>query len=221
MGLSSGQQQPDADQLLAEEALRDRPEPLVEQAEDEAREEDRDHQREGHEKAHQHPVEQLDLEHAGLAPHLQDLEHGEGGDFGQVALDALAQGGPLAPGGSALAQLPSSPLDRRAVLVDGAERLGPMSFRRVAAATRSAPVLVVSRHRAGRLPVLHRCGTSAALLAEIVAELAPEDSSALLPLVPELFRRHRGNLRECLRELYDVCGGRAAALPDHRVKSER
>jgi len=49
------QQQTDPDQLFADQPLRDRPEPSIEETEDETREENRDHQREGHHEADQQP----------------------------------------------------------------------------------------------------------------------------------------------------------------------
>lgn len=89
------------------------------------------------------------------------------------------------------------------LLIDGAEQLGPVAWRRLARQTRSHAGLIVTVHRAGRLPTLVECTTSPRLLAEMVRELAPESFDALAPLLPALFARHRGNLRLCVRELYD------------------
>ena len=90
------------------------------------------------------------------------------------------------------------------VLLDGAEQLGPISWWQFCYACRNAFGVVVTTHRPGRLKSLHTCRTHPALLHEIVAslgeQLTPNEAEAL-------YGRHRGNLREALRELYD----RAAA----------
>jgi hypothetical protein len=86
------------------------------------------------------------------------------------------------------------------VLLDGAEQLGPIAWWRFSFWTRRAGGIVVTSHRAGRLPLLRRCETSSSLLRELVSslgvEISPAESDAL-------HARHRGNLRDALRELYD------------------
>jgi hypothetical protein len=63
--------------------------------------------------------------------------------------------------------------------------------------------VIITRHRAGRLPTLFRCATSPDLLAEIVAELLQNQQEIERPLIAKLFKRHRGNIRKALRDLYD------------------
>jgi len=63
--------------------------------------------------------------------------------------------------------------------------------------------LIITTHRPGRLPTLIACATNAALLDRIIQRLTP-DRLAAAPPAAELFTRHRGNLRNALRELYDV-----------------
>jgi len=94
---------------------------------------------------------------------------------------------------------------RRAVLcVDGADALGWTAWRLLAWASRSAPGLVITSHREGLLPTLRRHETTPELLRSLVAELVgPARAEALAPRCAELFRDHAGNLRECLRSLYD------------------
>ncbi len=88
-----------------------------------------------------------------------------------------------------------------ALLLDGADRVGWREWRRLCLAARPLPVLVVTTHRRGRLPTLHRCSTSAEILTELLAEL---DGGRHDPLeVRALFRQHRGNLRTALRQFYD------------------
>ncbi len=96
------------------------------------------------------------------------------------------------------------------VVVDGAGHLGRLAWRRLVKRTAGAGGLLVTAHRPGFLPTLVDCLSSPELLAEIVAELlagAPAGlDAAALPAATELFARHRGNLREALRELYDHAG---------------
>ena len=88
------------------------------------------------------------------------------------------------------------------LLLDGAEQLGRLSWRLVRLLTRRAGGLVVTSHRPGLLPTLVECETSPELLAAIVGELAGADIE-----VGELYSRHRGNVRDALRELYDRWAG--------------
>lgn len=86
------------------------------------------------------------------------------------------------------------------VLVDGAEQLGLVAWWIFRYRVRRAGGLVVTTHRAGRLATLRRCGTTAALLRELVAALGEAVS---VGESERLHARHRGNVREALRELYD------------------
>ena len=86
-----------------------------------------------------------------------------------------------------------------AILLDGCEQLSWIGWWRFRRATRRAGGLIVTTHLAGRLPTLLRTTTSPALLAQIVRELAGDVATDL----DHLYARHRGNLREALRELYD------------------
>ena len=108
-----------------------------------------------------------------------------------------------------------APEDRRTaaqsdiVFVDGAEQLGPLAWWRFRRIVRQATGLVITSHRSGRLPTLIECRTSPTLLRELVTELAPDDIEKLEPRLDDLFERHKGNLRSCLRELYDRYAGRS------------
>ncbi|HVE65759.1 MAG TPA: hypothetical protein VNC59_04185, partial [Thermoanaerobaculia bacterium] len=88
---------------------------------------------------------------------------------------------------------------RDVLCVDGADLLGRLEWLRILVASRRAGGLVVTAHREGRLPTVYRAETAPALLAGIVATL---DDSARPPT--DLFSKNRGNVREALRELYDV-----------------
>ncbi len=67
--------------------------------------------------------------------------------------------------------------------------------------------LIITSHRRGLLPTLIECSTTPALLKEIVAELQPQRHAPTTEFLNNLYERHQGNLRACLRELYDRCAG--------------
>ena len=64
--------------------------------------------------------------------------------------------------------------------------------------------LVITSHRRGLLPTLIECSTTPALLREIVADLQPQSRTLTTEFLDSLYERHEGNLRACLRELYDL-----------------
>jgi len=92
--------------------------------------------------------------------------------------------------------------DRDIVLLDGCEQLGPINWWRFRWQTRQAGGLIITTHHAGRLPTLWRCETNVELLAGLIRKLQE------VPLSPSeverLYQKHRGNVREALRELYDM-----------------
>ncbi len=94
------------------------------------------------------------------------------------------------------------------ILIDSAGQLGPLAWRHFLLTTRRARRLVATLHQPGRLPTLIECTTDPDLLQDLVHNLAPDDAATLGPTIGELFHRHRGNIRSCLRELYDVYAGR-------------
>jgi len=100
---------------------------------------------------------------------------------------------------------------RDVVLFDGADLLPWLDWRRFRRRTTAAGGLIITTHRPARLPTLVECATSPALLAEIVAALlGPAEAEAWRARLVEMHARHRGNLREALRELYDLHACRRA-----------
>jgi len=90
------------------------------------------------------------------------------------------------------------------ITLDGAEQLGWWRWRRFERLSRGAGGLLVTTHRLGRLPCLHLHRTSLELLNDLVTDLVgPEESKALEAELAKLFESHQGNLRDCLRALYD------------------
>jgi hypothetical protein len=94
------------------------------------------------------------------------------------------------------------------LLLDGAEQLGRLTWLRVRRRSRAAGGLVVTSHQPGLLPTLLDCRTSPELLDSIVRDLLGPEAETLRSTLEELFTRHGGNLRNALRELYDVYASR-------------
>lgn len=62
---------------------------------------------------------------------------------------------------------------------------------------------LMTSHREGILPTLISCKPSASLLSDIVERLLGEDSPIEEKTLAEIYNRHSGDIRTCLRELYD------------------
>ena len=124
------------------------------------------------------------------------------------AVQVRIEGGCRHPRRTVRAQLPRPVTPNNLILVDGAEQLGPMGWRLLLRATRPARSFVATLHRPGRLQTLIECRPDHALLCDLVEELTPVDAPALIPGLEELFQRHDGDIRLCLRELYDMYAGR-------------
>lgn len=116
------------------------------------------------------------------------------------SLDRRRQAGLLAAAGP-----------RTLLLLDGADELGPVAWRRLRRRSRTAGGLVIATHRPGRLPTLLECTTSPELLAEILRRLHPPALAPPFPSPEVLYARFGGNLRDALRHLYDLYAGRAGA----------
>jgi energy-coupling factor transporter ATP-binding protein EcfA2 len=100
-------------------------------------------------------------------------------------------------------RLSSSLGERDIILFDGCEQLSLPAWWRFQWATRRAGGLVITRHLPGRLPTLIECRTTRELFAELVGRL--HDPAMLAPdMLDRLFVKHRGNLRDAIRELYDL-----------------
>jgi hypothetical protein len=89
--------------------------------------------------------------------------------------------------------------DADVMLCDGAEQLGWWDTMRLRWATRNRGLIVTS-HRDGWLPTVHRCETSPQLLRELVSALGSQITEAE---AKALHRQHAGNLRDALAVLYD------------------
>lgn len=109
---------------------------------------------------------------------------------------------PRVPVGESLAAL-----GREIILFDGADLLPGWRWWLLKLAAARAGGLVVVSHARVLLPELIRCQTSPQLLRELVERLAP-GGSPLIGRAEELHARHGGNLREALREAYDLSAWR-------------
>lgn len=105
-------------------------------------------------------------------------------------------------------ELASRPVPEKTFwLIDGAERLSWMAWRRVLRATRSGAGLVATTHRVPiypRLPLLLRTRTSPEMLARFIDTLAP-DRTPSSGEAERLFHESDGNLRTALWRCYDRC----------------
>lgn len=121
---------------------------------------------------------------------------------------------------------------REILLFDGAEQMDPVRWRWFKWRTARAGGLIITVHRPGRLPTLWECRTSPVLLAEIMAQLLGERSSHMPERSRHLFQKYQGNLRDALRECYDLLAHPQARMdgnemptllwhpqPGHRVEA--
>ena len=91
------------------------------------------------------------------------------------------------------------------LLLDGADLISRSCWSLIKRHTIThASGLIVTSHRPCLLPTLIECTTSPSLLRDIAHELEPPDGSLSAECLDTLFQRHEGNIRNCLRDLYDL-----------------
>jgi hypothetical protein len=88
------------------------------------------------------------------------------------------------------------------VVVDGAERLDSLAWLKLRYHARRAWGLIITMHKAGRLPTWVATRTDPALLRELVDELSPGASID----TAATYEQSGGNLRTALRTCYDALG---------------
>jgi hypothetical protein len=99
------------------------------------------------------------------------------------------------------------------VLLDGADHLGPIIWRRFKTIVlKSARGLVITSHKAGMLATLIECSTNAELFGQLVSELLGDSRRIERDSLNEIFQEHRGNIRDCFRHLYDLYAARGTSL---------
>ena len=158
-------------------------------------------------------------EGAGKTTLLEDLEpHLARKGFEIVPLRLTREQPAFAP--DAIRRLRQQLGPRHLILFDGAEQLGRWSWWRFQRVARRAGGLVITSHRSGLLPTLIHCRTDAGLLAEIVAHLLDEPVERHRDAARRLFQKHRGNLRDALRELYDDWAEQPTDRAERRLPAE-
>jgi nucleoside-triphosphatase THEP1 len=94
--------------------------------------------------------------------------------------------------------------DQHFILLDSAGCLNFWQFHRFLTLSKKAPGIIVTTHHRTRLPTLRYCKTSPETLVKIVSQLLHAKLTPDIQLLNTLYQKHQGNIRECLRELYDV-----------------
>lgn len=90
------------------------------------------------------------------------------------------------------------------LLFDGACHLSWWRWRQLKRLTATQKIgLVITSHDEGLLETLLRCETSPSLLNELVSQLAKPSPPLSRDTLNRLFAACGGNLRDCLRQLYD------------------
>jgi hypothetical protein len=120
----------------------------------------------------------------------------------------------LKKGGRPVYTPPAEPLSVRdaantAFLIDGAEQLSRPAWYGLYFKIRAAGAVVVTTHGKSLLPLLVQTQTSPALLHDLVRQLTGSTEPIAEPAIVDLYRRHQGDIRQALRELYDVWAARA------------
>ena len=98
---------------------------------------------------------------------------------------------------------------KTAFLIDGAEQLSRTAWYRFYFKIRRAGAVVVTAHARHALPALIHTQTSPALLYDLVLKLAGQAEAVAEPEIDALYSRHQGDIRQALREMYDVWTTRA------------
>jgi hypothetical protein len=94
------------------------------------------------------------------------------------------------------------------IAFDGADLLRRWEWQRLKWRSRNSGGLLVTTHTRPLLPILIRCRTSFPLFRSIVEEILSARVEERDPPPPvdlrEVYERHGGNVRDALRELYDL-----------------
>lgn len=99
------------------------------------------------------------------------------------------------------------------ILLDGCEQLNLFNWLRFRWDTRRAGGLIVTTHHPSRLPQLWQCETNPELLNNLIHQLLNRTASITSASeIRRLYKSHDGNLREALRELYDIASRQSDTL---------
>ncbi len=95
------------------------------------------------------------------------------------------------------------------ICVDGAEQLSWWNWKKFLRQLGKDQRCLITSHRQGLLPTLINCKTSVSLLADLVTELTSTPDAAQQKELELIFIKHRGDIRQSIRELYDRCSNGA------------
>ena len=95
--------------------------------------------------------------------------------------------------------------DKEIILLDGADQLNRLRWLLLKQDTlKKSAGLIITTHQRQLLPVLIKCSTTQLLFREIVAELVPKNVRINPYFLNEIYNHNSGNIRNCLRQLYDI-----------------
>jgi hypothetical protein len=90
------------------------------------------------------------------------------------------------------------------ILFDGAEQLSNIAWNRFKKKALKAKGLIITCHEPGMLPALVETSSSIEVFRKILMQIAPDEVPGLESKLEPLFNKHSGNLRDAIRELYDI-----------------
>jgi len=154
---------------------------------------------------------------AGKTTLLEDLEpalHALGFELKRLRLDDRVRS--FSPG--FLNRFFADLTGKDVILFDGAERMDPISWHRFKRRAKKARGLIITSHRPGMLPTLRACETCPELLNEIISELLGTELDTTRNTANALHKKHNGNLRDALREMYDLYASTGNCRPDEAIK---
>jgi len=95
------------------------------------------------------------------------------------------------------------------ICVDGAEQLSWWNWKKLLRQLGKDQRCLITSHRQGLLPTLINCKTSVSLLSDLVTELTFTSDTVQQKELELIFKKHRGDIRQSIRELYDRCSNGA------------
>jgi hypothetical protein len=108
------------------------------------------------------------------------------------------------------------------LLLDGAEQLSYWRWRELVKFIRkSKRPFVVTLHRVGRWPTWFESRADIAILDEMVHEFLPSPPPNVSAINRHLFSKHNGNIREALREWYDLMSENSSNQNSSRFANHR
>ncbi len=103
---------------------------------------------------------------------------------------------------------PEKLITGHAFLVDGAEQLSWLAWKRFCLYTKKSGAVIITAHaeaqRMRMMPTLVNTTTSPELLYDLVLKLIGKNDMVTRQEINRLFKSHHGNIRLALRELYDI-----------------